>query len=82
MGLIMLNPCCGPKAERQQVFFSPSQAETIISQAQHGLNSVPNVQVYDSVGHMISVEVFVDTSTLDIRIRQESPFVAIYIVLN
>ncbi len=81
-GLVRLNACCGPRAERQSLFFSEAMAEVTISQSQHGNNTVPNVQVYDSVGNMVDVGVEVDQSTFDIKITQDAPFVAIYIAVN
>jgi hypothetical protein len=84
MGLIRIDACCGPKTAKtdSKTFFFAGSGEVVITAEEHGFTRMPNVTVYDSVGHEIEPEVQVDEETFDVTIRQESPVVAIYIALN
>jgi hypothetical protein len=81
MALIKLNTC-QVKTKTPQTFFSEATAETVITAAQHGFERMPYVATYDSAGYEVETEVQVNPTTFEVTVRQESPLIAIYIVLN
>jgi YbbR domain-containing protein len=81
MALIKLDTC-KVKTKLPQTFFSEATGEVTITAEQHGLTRMPYVAVYDTAGHEIEVEVEVNETTFEVKVRQESPAIPIYIALN
>lgn len=84
MGLVRINICCGPKQLDNNYFFEEADAleEVVFTAAQHGLNKIPDIKVYDLEGNEFECEVQVDDETYDITVRQEAPAIAFLIAMN